>query len=558
MSTLSRIRCQFQVVLRRLSLLPLLTITLLTLQGCETLGINQTSQNDPTDFSSVSSAVRHQADKPIIRHELAETEKIEPLPAPEDTAETGDATIWTRLLAGYALDKPMNERVQREYDWYVSHPEYLARVQERAEPFLHFILDEIEKRKLPTELALLPVVESAFQPFAYSHGRASGLWQFIPSTGKHYGLKQNWWYDGRRDVIASTSAALNYLDSLHKELGNDWHYALAAYNAGAGNVRKAIRKNKEKNRDTDFWSLDLPKETQAYVPRLIAISLVFEQTAHNGIDLRAIPDQRQIAVVPVNAQIDLAKAAEFAEISVDELYNLNPAFNRWATDPQGPHRLVVPIDAKDKFEQRIAGLDESELLQWKRYKIRHGDSLLKIAGQHNTSVEVIRDVNNLKDNRIRAGKHLLIPVSSADHADYTQAVGERLARKQSVQHNGTKTIYTVQPGDNLWDIAREHKTSYRKIAKWNGMAPGDTLHPGQTLVIWTGKTSNNTLASFSEAPAKKTSRVNYTIRKGDSLSLIASKFNVSVSEIRQWNKLDQKYLQPGQRLKLEVDVTEQL
>lgn len=465
-------------------------------------------------------------------------------------------TVWQRLLAGYRLDKPMNKRVQREYDWYIKHPEYLERTQQRSEPFMHLILNEVEKRNLPTELALLPIVESAFQPFAYSHGRASGLWQFIPSTGKHYGLEQNWWYDGRRDVLASTAAALDYLQTLSNQFNGDWEHALASYNAGGGNVRKAIRKNKRKGKATDFWSLKLPRETQAYVPRLLAISKVFEDADKLGIPLREIPDTPQLAVVKVKQQIDLAKVAEMADISIEQVYELNPGFNRWATMPGKSSKLLLPIEKQADFEARLARLNPQDLVQWQRYKIKKGDVLGKIAKRHHTTVAIIKDVNKLTNHRIRAGKFLLIPVASKNSEAYKLAASERLKKKQSVKRSGNKLEYIIQPGDTLWDISREYKVSHKSLASWNGIAPGDTLRPGQKLVIWTR--SSGTLLAFSDTPANRTSNIRYTIRKGDSLSRIADKFNVSVNDLKKWNRLNQRYLQPGQQLKLKVKITEQM
>jgi membrane-bound lytic murein transglycosylase D len=249
-------------------------------------------------------------------------QEVEPEAQPVTTKPDN---IWDRLFKGYTLHKPYNKRFAREYNWYRKHPQYFKRVQERAEPYLHFILEEAEKRSMPTELVLLPVVESAFQPFAYSPGRAAGLWQFIPSTGRMYGLHQNWWYDGRRDVMASTRAALDYLQSLSKQFDGDWNLALASYNAGAGNVRRAIRKNKKKNLPTDYWSLKLPKETMTYVPRLLAISQVFANAHEIGLTLKPIANEPQLAEVRIDNQIDLAKAADMAGLTIEELYQLNPA-----------------------------------------------------------------------------------------------------------------------------------------------------------------------------------------------------------------------------------------
>ncbi|MGD2117252.1 MAG: LysM peptidoglycan-binding domain-containing protein [Chromatiales bacterium] len=536
------------------------------LAGCQTLPWQQAASQPPVESAVTASqsqtrglpAEETLAPVANTKDSLQQTDETIAAAEAADPAIT-QANVWHRIRQGFQLSKPDNRRVQREIDWYLKHPEYLERVQQRARPYLPYILAEVEKRQLPTELVLLPVVESAFQPFAYSPGRASGLWQFIPSTGRMYGLKQTWWYDGRRDVVAASNAALDYLTALSNKFDGDWELALAAYNAGAGNVNKAIRKNRRKQRPTDFWSLKLPRETTSYVPRLLAISKIIEQAPELGLQLQDIPYEPYFARVDTGGQIDLAKAAELAGISMDELYQLNPAFNRWATDPDGPHHLLVPIEVKASFETALASLDDADRLQWLRYKIKKGDSLSVIARRFRTTDEVLKSVNKLRSSRIRAGKHLLIPVSSQPDEKYHLSQSQRLAAKQSKQRSGNRIEYTVQPGDNLWDIARSHGVSYKKLAAWNGMAPRDTLHPGQDLVLWVAN-SENQLAVLNPSqinPNRETS-IRYTIRKGDSLSRIADKFNVKVSDLRKWNRLKGRYLQPGQTLKLKVDVTEQL
>ncbi|MDH5591563.1 MAG: transglycosylase SLT domain-containing protein, partial [Gammaproteobacteria bacterium] len=262
-----------------------------------------------------------------------EAESITPAPNPD---------LWQRIRDGFAISQPnLHADTQRQLQWFVNHPDYINRVVERARPYLHYIVDEIERRDMPLEIALLPVVESGFQPFAYSHGRAAGIWQFIPGTGRLYGLKQNWWYDGRRDIIESTRAALDYLQKLHNDF-DDWQLALAAYNCGEGTVGRAIRRNKKAGKGIDFWSLDLPKETSAYVPKLMAVSELIKHPEKYELTLSSIDNSPFLTVVDVGGQIDLALAAKLAEISVDEMYQLNPGFNHWATTPDGPHRLVIP------------------------------------------------------------------------------------------------------------------------------------------------------------------------------------------------------------------------
>lgn len=462
-----------------------------------------------------------------------------------------------RMVEGFTLTLPHNPRTTRELDWYRGHPGYIDRIQERAEPYLHFILEELGKRDMPSEIALLPAVESAFRPFAYSPGRAAGMWQFIPSTGRHFGLKQNWWYDGRRDVVASTHAALDYLLALSKQFGGDWELALAAYNSGAGTVRNAIRRNLKRGRRADFWSLDLPNETSAYVPRLLALAEIFRNPQKYDITLQSFPDEPYFTTVDVESQLDLALAAEMADLTIQDLYLLNSGFNRWATDPDGPHRLNLPIDKVEAFRQKLAQMPPEKRLTWKRYRIRSGDTLDVIARKHGTTTRLLKEVNKLSGSTIRAGKHLLIPVSSKDFEHYVYSAEQRKAAVQNTRRKGRRQDYLVKPGDSLWTIARAHRVSYRKLARWNGMAPGDPLKSGQKLVIWTKKGDSSKTSPFDLQPSGTQSSLHYKVRRGDSLSAIAQRFKVSVSDLKRWNTLDGKYLQPGQRLKLYVDVTEQ-
>ena len=478
-------------------------------------------------------------------HELVETHAMQ------------QPNLISRMVQGFSLELPDEQRVTQELNWYKTHPGYLQRIQERAEPYLHFILEEIDRRNMPSEIALLPAVESAYRPFAYSHGRAAGMWQFIPSTGRHFGLKQNWWYDGRRDVVSSTLAALDYLQSLSKQFDGDWELALAAYNSGAGTVRSAIRRNKKQGKDTDFWSLKLPDETSAYVPRLLALSEIFRNAEHYGVSLQHFPDEPYFASIDIGSQLDLALAADMADLPIQDLYLLNSGFNRWATDPEGPHRLNLPLDRVDDFLAALAQLPPEKRLSWKRYKIKQGDSLSVIASKHKTTTKLLRQVNKLRGNNIRAGKHLLIPVSSQSLDHYVYSAEQRKANIQNRKRSGQKQIYVVKAGDSLWTIARSYQVSHRKLASWNGMAPGDTLKTGQRLVIWTKQGVAAITSPLDIQPEGTQSSLHYKVRRGDSLSRIAQRFKVSVSDLRRWNTLNGKYLKPGQRLKLYVDVTEQ-
>lgn len=461
--------------------------------------------------------------------------------------------LWDRMRSNMKMERDITQpRVVAQLNWYKKHPRYFKRVSERASRYMYHVVVELEKRDLPAELALLPIVESAYDPFAYSHGRASGLWQFIPSTGKHFKLKQDWWYDGRRDIVASTDAALTYLTQLNKRFDGDWLLALAAYNAGGGNVSKAIRKNKKKKRSTDFWSLELPRETQAYSPKMVALAELLMHPEKYDFEWPHVPNQPHFKSIKIDSQIDLAQAADLADIEIDELYRLNPAFNQWATHPDGPHRILVPVDKAESFQENLAGLDDKHRVHWKRYKIRSGDSLITIAKKFQTTPQVVREVNNIRKNMIRAGDTLLIPTSSRDMDEYTMSAIQRLHKRQSRSPNNSrhKSNYYVRSGDSFWTISRKFGVGVRELAKWNHMAPTDPLKINQKLVVWTKK------PKVQKNGNKVIRKVGYKVRKGDSLARIASKFSVSVGDIKRWNpKADTKYIHPGQSITLYVDVT---
>ena len=280
--------------------------------------------------------------------------------------------LLDKLRRDFQLDYDTNSRIAAERNWYVKHPDYLERVFLRSQRYLPYIRAELERRGLPMELALLPIVESAYDPFAYSHGRAAGLWQMIPGTARRFGIKQNWWYDGRRDIVDSTRAALDYLEYLYKLNDGDWLNAIASYNSGEGNVLRAVRRNKAANKPIDFWHLKVPKETSAYVPKLLALVDIVREPFSYNLRLPIIADETQFVVAEIDSQLDLALAAELAGVDVDTVYAYNPGYNRWATDPAGPHSLVLPADVADSFVAALADVPENERVRWKRHKIGNG------------------------------------------------------------------------------------------------------------------------------------------------------------------------------------------
>lgn len=494
--------------------------------------------------------------------QLAKEGVIEVIHPVEDVDETLDEAVeteepeavviddvWTRISNQFAFTIPDDRRVTVQKNWYLKHPEYMARVVNRARPFLFFIADEIEQRDMPLEIALLPIVESAFDPFAYSHGSAAGMWQFISGTAKRFDIRQSWWYDGRRDVVASTRGALEYLKYLNEMFDGNWLHALAAYNSGEGRVLRAIKRNKAAGKPTDFWHLDLPRETRAYVPKLLALADILKNRQEYGFKWPAVDNVEAVKIVDIGSQVDLAFAAELADMELEDLHALNPGFNRWATDPDGPHLLMLPIDKADHFSEQLASVDRHDRLNWVRHTVKSGDSLLKLAHKYHTTADIIKKVNNLSSNMIRIGDAVMIPVALKELDSYSLSQEQRLATLQNRPRTSTKITHTVKEGDTLWDISRLYKVSTRDLAKWNGMAPRDNLMPGKTLVVWQG-------SGKPDAESGVMRSLTYTVKPGDSLSRIASKFNVKVSDITGWNNLSKrKYLQPGQKLKLHVDVT---
>jgi membrane-bound lytic murein transglycosylase D len=476
-------------------------------------------------------------------------------PESTDNELTAATDVWQRIRAGLTFDRQLDQPVVRDkLAFYARKQEFLDRVVERARPYLFYIMEELNKRNMPAELALLPIVESAYQPFAYSRSRASGIWQFIPSTGVRYGLKQNWWYDGRRDIVEATRAALDYLEKLNAEFNGDWMLALAAYNAGELNVQRAVDENLKAGRSTDFFSLRLPRETRGYVPSLLAISELLANAEQYDVQWQPIENQPYFEVVQIEAQIDLETAAKLASLAREEFRNLNPGFNQWATDPDGPHRLLVPVGSGPEFVRQVAQLPPTERVQWQQHVVRNGETLGGISQHYHTDVDALRQTNNLRGTLIRVGQVLLIPSGGRAPLN-APAVAGRSAPIPAM--SGTSpvvrgaTSYTVARGDSLWSISRRHGITVEQLCAWNLMNTHATLRPGQKLKV---REDAATIAAgeptaIEVAYANPPQATNYTVRNGDSLWNISRRFGVSVAQLQQWNQLDHgSVLRPGQTL----------
>ena len=455
----------------------------------------------------------------------------------EEVPEPEVIDLWQRIRQGYNLTpESMPDSVTKQRDWYLRNPSYLKTVFSRARPYIYYVTDELSKAGLPLELALLPIVESTYDPLAYSHSHAVGLWQFIPSTGESLGLRRDRWYDGRRDVIYSTQAAITYLKQLNKRFDNDWLLALAAYNSGQGFVSKSIRRNRKLGKGTDFWSISLPRETRNYVPQLLALATLIRDPEKYAVKLPAMPNEPFFEVVEIESQIDLNNVVKVTGIEVSDFTRLNPAYRRAITPPQGKHNLLLPVGTAEPLKHMLATTDPKTWVPHTEYAVANGDTLSHIAARFDIPTSWLRSRNNLRNDHLQIGQVLLIP-HSRDNIDYLSNTLSQSSTKQPIYHS-------ISQGDSLWTIARKYDTSISRLRKINKLS-SNTLRLGERLVVG---------SRLEEVAAKNRRKLSYRVRRGDSLSLIASKFDLAIRDITRWNKIGRNdLLQPGQRLTLFID-----
>ena len=457
--------------------------------------------------------------------------------------------LLDRMRAGCVFAEVQEPAIDQQLAWLEHNQAYLERTFQRAQRYLYYIVTEVEARGMPLEFALLPVVESAYEPFAYSSSRAAGLWQFIPGTGVRFGLKQDWWYDGRRDVVESTRAALDYLQALHDQFGGDWLLAIAAYNVGEMTVQRELDRNRAMGLPTDFWHLKLPAETRAYVPKLLAMKRLMAEPERYGIQFAPMPNEPYFAVIDTDSQIDLKIAAKLAGTTYDEIAALNPGYNRWATDPAGPHRLLLPIDAADGFEAALKTLAPSDRMRYASYTVKGRESLAAIAKQFGTSVVILTKINDLGGKRLQAGQTLQIPEASDQLPDKVLLAAARVDRpgRDASDRHAHQIIYRVRAGDTLSKIARHQGITVGALARMNNMDTSDSVVKGQRLVVKTSSKTYRTAAS----PSGR--RLTYTVRRGDTVFSISKQFQVSVTQLKSWNGLNTHHqIRAGQRLVMYV------
>ena len=442
--------------------------------------------------------------------------------------------LWERVRKDLTFTMPVEyEDAEVFRKRYVNNQHAVNRLSQSGQRYLFHTVKRAEELGIPVELALLPFVESEFDPYAQSVYGATGMWQFLPATGREWGLKTNWWYDGKRDVIASTEAAFSFLIYLHEKFDNDWLLAVAAYNAGPSRVNRAIKKNEREEKPIDFWSLKLPQETSAYVPKLLVLSELIKDPNSFGVTLPSIANRAYFTKIETPGQVDLMQAADLAGLTPEAIYELNPGFSQWATDPSGPHYLLLPTGVADRFLIQLSSLDEVELVKWDRYKIKRGDNLTRIAKRYSIEVAVLKEINQMDNDLIYAGQEIMVPRGPA----WAQTFVPR-AR-----------AYEVVKGDTFWGISRKYGITIQDISLWNDLNLTSPLQIGQKIKIFSKYERVR-----GKAPNKKTRTLLYPVKTGDTLSRISSRFGIKVKDIQTWNELKSpELIYPGQVLKVILD-----
>jgi len=491
--------------------------------------------------------------------------------------------LWQRIKNGYAIPESTSNLTQKHEQWYSSRPDYVERMVERSQRYLFHVVEEVEKRGMPTEIALLPMIESAYNPKAYSTSRASGIWQFVPATGKYFGLKQNWWFDNRRNVTFATDAALTYLQKLHAMFGA-WDLALAAYNAGEGTVSRAIERNRKLGLPTDYESLNLPPETKNYVPKLQAIKNLMTNPGNYGLNIQTIANTPYFAKVAAPAQIDSHLAAKLAEISDEEFLALNPSFNRPVITNENKNlELLLPILSAQTFRTNLENYNKP-LVSWKTYFAKKGERLEKIADKFGIHVSKLRDVNDLPtQSKIKKTATILVP--NGNRTDFkaggntvtntteTTLTGTAAAKMESElasdtdYHSANTTVanhednfldlesinenepkenrsvtHKVKKGEVMATIAKRYGVSVKQIMAANSLK-SSRVKVGQVLSIQVAESN-----SAKERKTKNKKTQTYIVKRGDTLHSIAQKFDVAVADLKRWNKKYSSHIQPGNKL----------
>ena len=504
---------------------------LITNIGCSPLILEQ-SQSEKDVISADSKVIEPEITRSKTINSAVEEYNNDFLTL-EPNKQTPNSNIYDVIAAELLLDHHTDEpAVKKQIDWLLKNPAYLTRVIEKSGPYIYYIYTRVKASGLPIEITLLPIIESAYDPLAYSQSHASGLWQFIPSTAAYLGLERNIWFDARRDIVKSTEVAINYLSYLNHKFGNDWSLTLASYNGGEGTVTKSIKKNIERGKHSSFWQLNLPLETENYVPKFFALAHVIKNREALDIEIPEIPNQPVFEIIELENQIEIETIVKVSGIEYKTFTKFNPGYRRSITPPEDTSNILIPIESASQFTQFINNENPENWLPFSEYEIKFGDTLSEIALDHDSSVDLIKTINDLNTDLLRVGQILKVP-----HNRGTPVIHKRSVTKQIISHE-------VLSGDTLSQIAKNYKTTVRDIMLQNKLR-SSKIFAGQSLEI---QIQTNTIAQ------SHIRKVFYKIREGDSLYLIAKRFSVSINDIRKWNTFTQsKYIHPGETLTLMVD-----
>lgn len=533
--------------------------------ACDFVGSNSSSPLS-APIRAVSNTIEHLYSTPnapkrriyaanSAGHERASTDPaVNGIPMAPPLMGASSGNFWDHLRADFQV--PVSDenqpQVQAQIRWFVNNQDYLDHTVKRAAPYMYFILQEAQKRNLPGELVLLPIIESAYNPFVSSYRGASGLWQLMPGTAYTLGVKQDWWFDGRRDIYSSTNAALDYLTYLQSFFGGNWLLALAAYDTGEGNVQNAVRRNSMDGLPTDFWALPLARETRSYVPRLLALAAIIRDPGKYGIVLPPISDKPYLQQVDLGVAINLSQAAQLAGMSLSELKQLNPGYSHMTTDPNGPYKLLLPIDRIALFKEQLAAMPSFTKTTWGRYRVQRGDSLASIANRYHASVAELRESNHIKGHTAPVGKVIMIPSTTESvvpHIDDTNMQQMTVLSNSNIapagQRNSGAAVVAADETQAISNVVQQTETVPAENLATNN-DDNDQADESNDLVAGSAAITKQSQSVAHNVVQQKQF---HTIKHGDTLASIARAYRVSISDLQHWNKLRNSHaLKPGSKL----------
>ena len=451
---------------------------------------------------------------------------IEPIPVNVSKNIPVADNVWDRIrITSKNKQGNLDKKTIDYINAYLKNPSQLDMLFEKGRYFIYFVLEELERYNLPPELALLPYIESSYDPFSISSSGAMGIWQFMPATARIYGLKDNWWYEQRHDPLVSSRAAVRYLAYLHNRFNKDITYTLAAYNGGPTLLEKRIKQNIQSGKPTDYKNLKLPKQTLEYVPKFMAIRELVINAKNYGIILPNFPNKSVLGSIELDGQVEILAFSEFANLKPEFVYKLNAGYTKWASPPGKKTIFNIPIELEKELNLKKDQFIQDNQINWVTHKVSSGDSLWKIARQYDTEVNILKKVNYLKSNVLSLDQELLIPLSNEQNQAFIPY-----------------QAHIISEGDTLWKLGKKYKITPAEIAKNNGLSLNAPLTIGKELNIG-NKNIYRTINS-------KKRTILYSVKQGDSLYRIADIFNIEISDIKKINELEKNEIAPGQVLKI--------